>query len=152
MLHIKPGAAASAAEERKALIMFKEVLSGLFKFRIEFFQFIDRLCFLRGLDATSKLIVRVLLVPYVLLQFGLVYLVYSWCEGRRRGRKEGYDLISAASPEGDTSMGNGNSYTGTQNGSAKGVRSPTLNNGINGFNGGSVYTQRHPSLRGSGVG
>lgn len=75
LLHIKT---VFASNENKSLVMFREFLSGLFKFRIEIFQFMDKFCFLADLTPVKKLIVRVVLVPYVLLQFGLAHLIYRW--------------------------------------------------------------------------
>ena len=75
LLHITT---AFTKKDNHAMAVFKEILSGLFKFRIEFVHFIDKMCFLHGLNATEKLLVRVLVVPYVLLQFAIVYLIYRY--------------------------------------------------------------------------
>ncbi len=58
--------------------MIKTVLSGLFKFRIEFFQFMDKLCFLKGMTPVLKLLIKAVVVPYVICLFGAMYLVYRW--------------------------------------------------------------------------
>lgn len=110
LLHINT---ALSSRENKAIAMFKEILSGLFKFRIEFFQFIDKMCFLQGLNATTKLLIRALLVPYVLLQFGLVYLIYRWCSWSRSARDTKYkeaahkSSTAAASPKFEISLTTG---------------------------------------------
>lgn len=75
LLHIKT---AFTSVENRATAMFREFLSGLFKFRVEVFQFMHRFCFLENMTPVKKLIVRVGLVPCVLAQFGIVYLVYHW--------------------------------------------------------------------------
>jgi len=72
-----------AATDGRLTGIFRDVLTGLFKFRIEIFQFVSRYCFLSGLTPTSKLLIRILLVPYVLIQFGIAFIVYRWL-GRKR--------------------------------------------------------------------
>ncbi|KAK2142873.1 hypothetical protein LSH36_902g01012 [Paralvinella palmiformis] len=72
-----------ASTENQSQAMVKEILAGLFKFRVEVFQFMDKFCFLSGLTPTFKLLYKVTLVPYVLLQFGVMYLIYKWCCRRR---------------------------------------------------------------------
>ncbi len=60
--------------------MIKTVLSGLFKFRIELFQFMDKLCFLKGMTPVLKLLIKTVVVPYVICLFGAMYLVYRWVQ------------------------------------------------------------------------
>ena len=74
-----------ASAENKSQAMLKEVLAGLFKFRVEVFQFMDKFCFLSGLTPTYKQLYKITLVPYVLLQFGLMYLIHKWCRKMKRG-------------------------------------------------------------------
>ena len=75
LLHIKT---VFASAENKNVAMFREFLSGLFKFRVEVFQFMDKFCFLEGMTPIRKLIMRVGLVPYVLVLFGILHLIYLW--------------------------------------------------------------------------
>ena len=75
LLHIKT---VFASTENKSRSMLKEILGGLFKFRVELFQFMDKLCFLEGIAPSTKLLVKVLLVPYVLFQFIVVWVIYNW--------------------------------------------------------------------------
>ena len=58
--------------------MIKTVLSGLFKFRIELFQFMDKICFMQGMTPVFKLLIKAVVVPYVIVLFGLMYMVYKW--------------------------------------------------------------------------
>ena len=44
-------------------------------------------CFLQDISPSTKLLVKVILVPYVLLQFGLLYLFYQWILKIRNSRK-----------------------------------------------------------------
>lgn len=83
LLHIKT---VFTSLDNRFTAIFRDFLAGLFKFRIEIFQFFDQYCYLRGITPTMKLLVRVLFVPYVLAQFGLVFLVYKWCVLRRTSR------------------------------------------------------------------
>ena len=73
LLHIKT---MFETEENKTREIFREILSGLFKFRVEFFTFMDNMCFLAGITPTRKLLLKVVLVPFVLLVFGIMYLFY----------------------------------------------------------------------------
>ncbi len=73
LLHLKT---VFAAEESKHQSMIKMVLSGLFKFRIEVFQFMDKLCFVKGMSPVLKLLIKAAVVPYVILLFGMMYMVY----------------------------------------------------------------------------
>ena len=86
LLHIKT---VFAEEDNKTREMFKEILSGLFKFRVEIFQFMDKVCFIAGLTPTHKLLIQVILVPYVLLLFGLIYLAYRCINGIRCKDRQG---------------------------------------------------------------
>ncbi|ELU03572.1 hypothetical protein CAPTEDRAFT_185637 [Capitella teleta] len=78
LLHIKT---VFATVDNKSKLMLKEILSGLFKFRIELFQFMDKMCFLAGLSPSSKMLITALIVPYVIFQFAVIYLIYRWCSG-----------------------------------------------------------------------
>jgi len=81
LLHIKT-AFTSADGQYKA--MFRELLSGLFQFRVELFQFMEKFCFLADMTALKKIIVRVGMVPCVLIQFGIVHLIHKlFCRNRR---------------------------------------------------------------------
>ena len=87
-----------ASADNKSKSMLKEILSGLFKFRVELFHFMDKLCFIQYITPSEKLLVKAVLVPYVLLQFGVLYVLYNWCQ-RLRGRRAS---TSAVSQGGDT--------------------------------------------------
>lgn len=76
LLHIKT---VFAVSESKSRGMIKQILSGLFKFRVELFQFMDTVCFISGITPVDKLLYKALLVPYVIIQFGVMYMVYRWC-------------------------------------------------------------------------
>ncbi len=76
-----------ASSESKSKSMIKTVLSGLFKFRIELFQFMDKVCFIKDITPSVKLMVKAVLVPYVLLQFGVLYIIYLWCHAMKRPKQ-----------------------------------------------------------------
>lgn len=84
LLHVKT---VFTSVDNRFKAIFRDFLAGLFKFRIEIFQFFDQYCYLRGITPTMKLLVRVLFVPYVLAQFGLVFLVYKWCTLRGTSKR-----------------------------------------------------------------
>ena len=73
LLHVKT---AFAVEENPKWSLIKAILLGLFKFRIEIAHFVDSVCLIEGMSASVKLLARTLLVPYVLLLFGVLYLAY----------------------------------------------------------------------------
>lgn len=75
LFHIKT---VFASADNQGVAMFRELLSGLFKFRVEVFQFMHRFCFLEDMTPIRKMVVRVALVPCVLAQFGVVHLVSRW--------------------------------------------------------------------------
>ena len=75
LLHIKT---VFASSEQHAKVIFREFLAGLFRFQIEIFQFMGRFCFLADLTPVKKMIINVTFVPYILLQFGLVYVLHRW--------------------------------------------------------------------------
>lgn len=77
LLHVKT-VFARAESEMKTTI--KTVLGGLFKFRVELFQFMDKLCLMVGITPTIKEFMKVVLVPYVLFQFAVLYVLYKWCQ------------------------------------------------------------------------
>ena len=81
LLHLDTVFGAQLGKE-KALIM--AFLSGLLKLRINLFQFLDKECFVARLSPSLKLIVQVMLIPYVLLHFAILYFLYRCCVHRRR--------------------------------------------------------------------
>ena len=82
LLHIHTVFALAEGQNKS---MLKTILSGLFKFRLELFQFVDKVCFLSHLRPHTKLIIQVFMVPYVLFQFGVVYFMYQ-CNRRMRSQ------------------------------------------------------------------
>ena len=84
--------------------MIKTILSGLFKFRLELFQFVDKVCFLSHLRPHTKLIIQVFMVPYVLFQFGVVYFFYQ-CNKRMHAQpvRSSTSHNSTSSKNSDTS-------------------------------------------------
>lgn len=78
-----------ARAESEVKVLIKTVLSGLFKFRVELFQFVDKICFIQGITPVWKQLMQVILVPYVLLQFGLMFVVYKWSMALRVKPPEG---------------------------------------------------------------
>jgi hypothetical protein len=56
----------------------KAFLVGLFRFRLDFYQFLDDVCFFPGMQPVSKLFVKSLFVPYVILTFGILYSIYTF--------------------------------------------------------------------------
>lgn len=87
-----------ASADNKSKSMLKEILSGLFKFRVELFQFMDKVCFLQGITPSYKLLIKAVLVPYVLLLFGFLYLLYHWCH-KLRGKRH---RVATADSDGKT--------------------------------------------------
>ena len=81
LLHLKT---VFTSSENRSKNMLKQVLLGLFKFRVEIFQFTDKVCFFKQLKPSQKLMIKALLVPYVLLQFGAMYVIYQWWQRLRR--------------------------------------------------------------------
>lgn len=75
---------------------------GLFKFRFELFQFMDKVCFFGQLRPSTKLMYKVMLVPYVLLQFALLYLIYTWWNHFRGNRRRGKQTTTPASSSSST--------------------------------------------------
>ena len=63
----------------------KSLLLGLFRFRLDFYQFLDDVCPFSGLTPVTKEFVKTLFVPYMLCVFGIFYLLYKW--GRIFGTK-----------------------------------------------------------------
>lgn len=98
LLHIKT-VFASADSHSKSMI--KTILSGLFKFRIELFQFMDKVCFISGLAPSTKLLAKALVVPYVILQFGLMYLICRWCNAIRGSLKSRHNTTLNPLPAAD---------------------------------------------------
>ena len=84
LLHIKT-VFASADSQSKSMI--KTILSGLFKFRIELFQFMDKVCFISGMEPSTKLLAKAVVVPYVIFQFGMMYMLCRWCNAIRGSLK-----------------------------------------------------------------
>ena len=54
----------------------KEFLVGLFRFRLDFFQFLEDICLYPGLQPVPKCLIKTLFVPYVVVFFGLCYLAH----------------------------------------------------------------------------
>ena len=65
-----------AVPENRVHAMLKTVLLGLFKFRLEVAHFVDNVCLFPGLSASQKLLAKTVLVPYVVVLFGFIYVMY----------------------------------------------------------------------------
>ena len=76
LLHVKT---VFATAENKSKSMLKVVLSGLFKFRLELFQFMEKVCFIPRITPVTKLLIKTVLVPYVIVLFILMYILYKIC-------------------------------------------------------------------------
>ena len=87
LFHVKT---VSSATEHKSRSQLKALLLGFFKFRLEVAQFVDNVCAVAGLPSHQKLMMKTLLVPYVLLLFGALYVVYKCmvCTKRTRNPEE----------------------------------------------------------------
>lgn len=79
---------ASSVPENYYYATTKVILMGLFKFRLEVAHFVDNVCLVPGLSASFKLLTRTLLVPYVLVLFGVIYVQYMCLVRLRGGSKE----------------------------------------------------------------
>ena len=77
LLHVKT---VFARTESKMKTTIKTVLGGLFKFRVELFQFMDKLCLMVGITPIMKELSKIVLIPYVLFQFAVLYVLYKWCQ------------------------------------------------------------------------
>ena len=91
LLHIKT---VFASSDSKSKNMIKTILSGLFKFRIELFQFMEKICFISGMQPSTKLLAKSLVVPYVIFQFGCMYLICRWCNSLRGSLKRRHNTMS----------------------------------------------------------
>ncbi len=94
LLHIKT---VFTSSEHATQVMLREILAGLFKFRVEVFQFMDKLCFISGITPKLKLMYKVALVPYVLLQFGVMFMFDRWYQ-----KVKGPERSSSESADGKT--------------------------------------------------
>ena len=83
LFHIK---AVTYQPEARVWSQVKTVLLGLFKFRLEVAHFVDNVCILPGLTASQKLLAKTLMVPFVLLNFVVVYSVYMCVQCVRNSR------------------------------------------------------------------
>ena len=59
-------------------IQLKSFLLAFFRFRLDFYQFMDDVCLFPNLQPVPKMFLKTLFVPYVLILFGLFYGCYSW--------------------------------------------------------------------------
>ncbi len=87
LFHVKT---VSSSTEHKSRAQLKALLLGFFKFRLEVAQFVDNVCAVTGMPPHIKLMMKTLLVPYVLLLFGLLYVAYKCkvCARRTRNADE----------------------------------------------------------------
>ena len=83
LFHVKT---VSSSMEHKSRSQLKALLLGFFKFRLEVAQFVDNVCAVAGLPSHQKLMMKTLLVPYVLLLFGVLYIVYKCMVCTKRSR------------------------------------------------------------------
>ena len=75
LLHVDTVYTRTASKVQKQL---KSLLLGLFRFRLDFYQFLDDVCPFSGLRPVTKEFVKTLFVPYMLCLFGCFYLLYKW--------------------------------------------------------------------------
>lgn len=75
LLHVDTVYTRTASKVQKQL---KSLLLGLFRFRLDFYQFLDDVCPFAGLRPVTKEFVKTLFVPYMLCIFGIFYLLYRW--------------------------------------------------------------------------
>ncbi|KAK2159244.1 hypothetical protein LSH36_156g13005 [Paralvinella palmiformis] len=66
----------------------KTVLLGLFKFRLEVTQFVDNVCLLPGLTASQKLLAKTLMVPFVLLNFVIIFALHACVTGAMKASRQ----------------------------------------------------------------
>ena len=55
----------------------KAFLVGLFRFRLDFYQFLDDVCLFPGLQPVPKETFKALFVPYILLIFAIIFVLYK---------------------------------------------------------------------------
>ena len=63
--------------DNKRRAQLKTVLLGLFKFRLEVAHFVDNVCLLPDMPPWVKVMVKTVMVPYVLLLFIMLFIVYK---------------------------------------------------------------------------
>ena len=64
--------------ESKSQTLLKSILSGLFKFQLDLFELIEEVCAMPDMTAAPKVMTKALIVPYVLIIFGIMYIIYRW--------------------------------------------------------------------------
>ena len=83
LLHIDTVYTKSASKLEKQLRAF---LLGLFRFRLDFYQFMDDLCLSPGMQPVMKIVMKMLFVPFILLLFGIFYYILRIWVRCQRGR------------------------------------------------------------------
>jgi hypothetical protein len=58
--------------------LLKSILSGIFKFQLDLFELIEEVCAMSEMHAVHKTIAKAFIVPYVILLFGTMYILYKW--------------------------------------------------------------------------
>ena len=58
--------------------LLKSILSGIFKFQLDLFELIEEVCAMAEMHAVHKTIAKDFIVPYVILLFGTMYVIYKW--------------------------------------------------------------------------
>ena len=62
--------------ESKTWLQIRALLLGFFKFRLEVAQFVDNVCLVPGLSPSNKMLIKTLLVPYVIILFAVLFVLY----------------------------------------------------------------------------
>ena len=78
-------------DESKSMGLLKNFLSGLFKFRLDLFELIEEVCAISDWGPAPKLLLKAVTVPYVLLLFGLMYILnrmIQLCYPHNKNKKE----------------------------------------------------------------
>ncbi len=74
LLHVNTVYTKTVSKLQKQL---KSFLLGLFRFRLDFYQFLDDVCFSHGMQPVPKTFYKALFVPFVLFLFLMFYLLYK---------------------------------------------------------------------------
>jgi len=68
-------------------IQMKSFLLAFFRFRLDFYQFMDDVCLFPNLQPVPKMFFKTLFVPYVLVLFGIFYCCHRWWQMVHNYRK-----------------------------------------------------------------
>ena len=89
--------------ESKTWVQIKALLLGFFKFRLEVAQFVDNVCMIPGLTPSNKMLIKTLLVPYVIIIFATLFVLYHCytCSHRWSPRHSWSPSLPAAEKDND---------------------------------------------------